>query len=286
MKRAQFLAGLVALPLAARAIPRPVRLSVIYPNLDGLGEGSLGYRVLRLALEKSGRAFQLALTPEPTTHVRARQQLMLGEIDVVDFGTSADFEHRFQALYFPIDRGLNGWRLFVIRDQSQARFASVRDLAGLRQFSLGQGHDWSDVAVLQAAGLKVQQAGSMQSLFRMLSAGRFDAVPLGLNEVQDLMLQARGDAAGCTVEGTLALTYPFARMLFVRRGNEMLRDALQVGLQRAFDDGSFAAQFHALPGNDEAALRERLSGRRILRLPNPTLSAEIARMPARYFFRP
>lgn len=285
MRRKQFLAGLAALPWAARAAA-PVRLSLVYPNLDGLGERSLGYQVLRLALEKSGRPFSLTLTTEPTTHVRARQQLLLGEIDVVDFGTSEDFEQRFQALYFPIDRGLNGWRLFIIQSRLQSRLAAVHDLAGLRRFTLGQGNDWSDVAVLQAAGFRVERAGSLVALFRMLAAGRFDALPLGLNEAYEMLGQVRSDAPDCVIDRQLALAYPFARMLFVRRGNELLHDTLRRGLQRAFDDGSFHALFHGLPGNAETSLRERLAGRRILRIDNPTLSAEVRRIPEHYFFRP
>ncbi len=292
MQRSRFLATAVAAgallslgqqrPAAAQGSP----MRVVYPNLDGLGPQAFGYRALQLALEKSGQAFQLMLGPGETNHARARKQLDSGGIDVVDFGTSPAFEQQYQALYFPVDRGLNGWRLFVIRASRASAFAAVTDLAGLRRLRAGQGSDWSDAALLEAAGLPVMRATTLNTLFRMLAAGRFDYLPLGLNEVYGLLEHAGSDARDCVVEPRLVLVYPFERLFFVRRGNEALRAVLQAGLTRAFEDGSFNALFAADPSNQTAMARAKLAERRALRIDNPTLSRAAREIPARYFITP
>jgi len=97
-----------------------------------------------------------------------------GDVDVIDFGSTPEYEQRFTAVYFPFDRGLNGWRLLVVRKTDRATFARARSMADLARFVAGQGQGWPDADILRGAGLRVETFPQLASLFRSLEAGRFD----------------------------------------------------------------------------------------------------------------
>jgi hypothetical protein len=74
----------------------------------------------------------------------------------------------------PIDKGLLGYRMFLVREADLPRFATVRTLDDLRKLRVGQGKDWIDVPILRKAGFPVVEGTSYPGLFAMLAAGRFD----------------------------------------------------------------------------------------------------------------
>ena len=84
--------------IAGAALASP--LSVTYPNLNGNGTANLGYRVLSLALSKTGEPYALYLHPLAVNDERARAMLVNGGIDVTDFAAAAHLENR---VVIPID---------------------------------------------------------------------------------------------------------------------------------------------------------------------------------------
>ncbi|WP_341676243.1 hypothetical protein [Niveibacterium sp. SC-1] len=266
--------------LAADTAP----LQVVYPNLNGNGTANLGYRVLKLALEKSGQAYDLSVDPRPANDERARLLLQAGEISTADFGSGADFEKRFAAIYFPIDQGLLGYRLFIIHRDDAPRFAQVQSLEDLQRFAAGQGLGWSNNQIMSAAGLEVVTGPTLESLFPMLEARRFDFLPLGLNEVYGFQEQYRKLAPSSLVETHLVLIYPFARLFYVRQGDTALRKAVEDGLRKAFDDSSFQHLLNNDPAIRAAVLQANLRSRVQIRIGNPTLTKAFRAIPPRYFF--
>ncbi|MDP1340920.1 hypothetical protein, partial [Klebsiella variicola] len=65
----------------------------------------------------------------------------------------------------PIDRGLMGWRLLLVRRSELAQWDQVRHLDDLRRRIAGQGHDWPDTAILRANGLQVGTSSVYEALF-------------------------------------------------------------------------------------------------------------------------
>ncbi|RBH45945.1 hypothetical protein C3F00_037375, partial [Pseudomonas sp. MWU13-2860] len=98
--------------------------------------------------------------------------------------TNRDYERRYLPVRIPIDRGLLGYRVLLIRAARQPEFAKVTTLAELRRFSIIQGEGWGDIAVLRRAGLKVETDSSYDGLFRMLDRGLGDAFSRGVTEVE------------------------------------------------------------------------------------------------------
>ena len=107
------------------------QLKVIYPNVNGEGMDSFGYSVLKLALEKSGREFELTLNTFDVNNARIRILIKQKKISISDFGTSVDFEQEFLPIYFPIDLGLNGWRIFLIHKKNRNKFRKISTLKDL-----------------------------------------------------------------------------------------------------------------------------------------------------------
>jgi len=286
MQRSRFLATVLAAGVAPWVRAEQAPLQFVYPNVNGLGEAGFGFRALGLALQKWGQPFELKLAGGPTNIPRSLRALERGEVHVMDLGTSLAFEQQFQPIHLPLDRGLSGWRLLLIRAGATARFATVDSLEDLAALHAGQGANWPDAALLRSAGLSVVAADSLELLFRLLQAGRFDYLPLGINEVHGFLQQYQALAPDVVIEPHLALVYPFARLFFVQRGDEARRAAIADGLGRAFEDGSFQAMFAADSVTQGALARARLAERRVLQIANPGLSAATRAIPVRYFIRP
>ena len=260
-------------------------LEVIYPRIEERAPDDYGYRVLELALAKSGEPYRLRLSTLKMNQERARAELKAGTISVVDFGTSEEYERTLLPVYFPVDRGLSGYRLFIIHRSQEAEFAGIQTLDALRHKVAGQGPGWADNEILGAAGIQVRTA-QFDELFRMVDAQRFDFYPLGMDEVYGFLARYRTSAPHSMVEEHVVLHYPFARLFFVQRNNVRLRDAILIVLKRAFSDGSFQ---HLLDSNElyRAGLaRAHLETRTIIEIDNPKMTARFRAIPTAYFYAP
>jgi len=275
-------AALSAAALHGARAAGPVK--IVYPNLNGSGKGQLGFQVLQLALTKAGQPFELEFLERPANPSAVLDFLRTGTIDIFDSGTSAAFEQEFLPIYLPIDRGLNGWRLFIVRKERAADFARVKGIEDLRRLTFGQGSGAPDIKVLEHAGLHVVTASTWPLLFPMLENGRFDAIPLGVNEVYGFLDRYRSTAPSATVESHVLLIYPFGRLFFVRRDRPDLRDRVERGLKAAFDDGSFQALFARQPSLVEALANADLKSRVAIRIGNPLMTGRFGQIPGKYFF--
>lgn len=238
----------------------------------------------------------LARAPGPTpdrfhwleTHMtqdRAFMQLRSNQrLDIYWSMTSQAREQCVQVIRIPLLKGLLGNRLLVIRPESASRFANVRTLDDLRRdFKLGQGHDWPDTTIQKAAGLNTVTSSTYDTLYSMLQAQRFDAIPLGVNEVDDEL--GKHTELNLMVEPNLALSYPAPVFFFVAPQKVELARRLETGLQRMISDGSFDAMFEKRWS--KTLLSKNMKNRRIFMLPNPLLSPETSEMLRRhpeYFF--
>ena len=235
--------------------------------------------VLRTALEKtrgSGGNFDLIERSELLNS--ARQLLEMrnpsGRINIFAKITTIELEKKFLPIRIPFDLGIRGYRVFLIRANNATRFADVKNVADLSAFSFGQGDAWTDVDVLQAAGLKVVKSGLYSSLFPMLSKGRFDAFPRAIDEAYTEIDERQFELPDLMVEQSLLLYYPMPRYFFVRRDpdGELLAKRIESGLESMIADGSLRALFEKHKG--ELINRSKLKSRHLLTLPNPLLPPE------------
>lgn len=235
--------------------------------------------LLRAALDKTRPRFgpfEMRQSGELMSAERVRQELLApqGRINLFTRTTSREMEKQFLPIRIPIDRGLIGYRIFLVREHDLPRFAAVRTLDDLRAFQAGLGKGWTDVPILAAAGFRVQEGTAYDGMFTMLTAGRFDFFSRSVDEALREYRERHAQHPGMAVEPTLLLHYPMARYFFVRRDAEgaQLARRITAGLEAMLADGSLHALFfsHKGPMIDQAGLRQR----RLLRLPNPDLPPE------------
>lgn len=223
--------------------------------------------LLEAALKKSGRPYKIKLFSLPMLQGRALLRLENREgIDVLSTMTSIERETRLRAIRIPIDKGMLGWRLLMIRSADAERFAAVRTLDELRQLVAGQGSDWPDAQILRANGFTVHGTSNYEALFNMLDKKRFDFFPRGATEIWREIELYR---PRLMVEPTIVLRYPSAIYFFVRKSDPALAADIEHGLQKMIADGSFDRLFQEHFGDMIA--RSNLKGRRIFDLHNPTI---------------
>jgi ABC-type amino acid transport substrate-binding protein len=256
---------------------------VLMPPLESGTDtrGNYPYMLLQLVLSKAGGNYEAGHADRVMLQGRALVQLEQNQgIDVVATMTSADREKRLLPIRIPLDKGLLGWRVFLVRSQDKDKFESVTSLDQLRRMRAGQGHDWPDAAILRANGMNVTVNSSYDALFQQLSAGRFDFFPRSANEV----IAEQRRHPGLEIEPRIALHYPAATYFFVNRNNTALAADIERGLRLAMQDGSFDRLFEATFSD---MLRQLDLGRRItLELDNPFLPDRTPLTEASYWYRP
>ena len=281
-----WLAIAVAWPVFAQAAPAsmPVQ-TVIYPRSESLVDARDDYPVelLALALRKSNKAYELA--PHPVFMLQVRQLVEVEQgkgLDVMWTMTSVDREKTLLPIRIPIDRGLLGWRLLLVRSQSLPKFAALTSPGQLKQLRAGQGFDWPDTAILKQAGFEVDESVRYGEIFLKLAGGRIDYFPRSVQEIWSELAQ-HGDAA-FAVEPSMALHYLAAMYFFVNRKNTALAADIERGLERALADGSFEALFQRHFGT--ALKRAALDKRRVLELANPLLPPETPLTSRQFWYQP
>jgi hypothetical protein len=268
---------LLALPLLMaglqlRAQPgEPVRV----PQHISMPDPQLAYvrRLVELALSRAGSKLEIRPVELDMAQGRSLIELAAGHSPVDVMWTVTDREREASGLLpvrIPIDRGLMGWRLLLVRRSELAQWQRVRGLDELRQRLAGQGHDWPDTTILRANGLQVGTSSGYDALFRMLAAGRVDYFPRSILEIDAEMAGDRHPALA--IAPRLMLYYPAAAYLFVSPTRPDLAEALRIGLEAAVADGSFQRLHREFYG---AVLKAHpVSPGQVLRLSNPLLPAE------------
>ncbi len=260
------------------------QLKVIYPNVNQLGKDAFGFAALKLALEHSGQEFDLSVYQGVTNNARLRKLMKQGWISISDFGTSKEYETELMPIYFPIDLGLNGWRIFLVHQDQASQFDHINNISQLATLTAGQGLGWADTQILERAGLPVIKAALINLLMKMTEHGRFDYFPLGANEAHSLLQANKPLAPSVIVEEKLLLIYPFGRLFFVSKNNQALHDAVKLGLERSFENGSFWALFKSHPSNQGLFNKANLHKRTQIVIDNPYLTDEFKKIPKKYFF--
>lgn len=266
---------------AAYAAP----IVVHYLRAESAADERVNYysELLDLCLAKSGKLYQL----EPTQfHIEQARGLQLIEanrgLDVIWTFTTSEREKKLMPIRIPIDRGLFGWRLFLIKESNQALFNTIKTAEQLAKLRAGQGHDWPDTEILQANHFLISGSTTYEGLFDMLARNHIQYFPRALMEIElELKSHPKHKLA---IESQLVLHYPTALYFFVNKQNTELASDLETGLRSAIEDGSFKKLFDR---HFSDTIREsNLSKRNIITINNPLLPLETPLSETRYWFSP
>lgn len=240
---------------------------VIVPSHNlGMGEQNRYINaLLALALEKTAPTdgpFTIEAYPEVSSLERHMLDLKNNiNIDVIWTGVNAQRLHDYRAVKIPLLKELNEYRVFLIRKDDETRFAKVKTLDDLRQFTAGSSPDWPSTHVLIKNQIPVVKVKNASLLFPMLKAKRFDYISRNLYEVwsEQQLLKDKG----FIIEPHLLLHDGVQLYFFFSKQDEGLAARVEKGLHMALADGSFDTLFLQSYGAKQGRA-EIESGRRVL----------------------
>jgi len=238
-----------------------------YPDL----KQSYFVDLLELALEASKTRYgDYKLEPVYIEVPYSRTSIMLQRnqlIDITWLMASTTLEKKLQAIYFPVIKGIMGYRIFIIHKDKQHFFSKDMPLAELQKIPLGQGVNWTDSAILLANNFSVVTA-NYDLLINMLKKERFTYFPRALHEPWLEITEEEN----LTVENHLLLKYPAPTYFYVSNNNKRLQQRLTFGLGKLLESGKFEQFFLTHKITSDILIRANVKKRTSFSLHNPLLS--------------
>ncbi|KZN32690.1 transporter substrate-binding domain-containing protein [Pseudoalteromonas luteoviolacea] len=196
--------------------------------------------LIKLALSYQKDVYKLRYVDNIPTQSRAIR--LLGKengIDIFWSVTNSRRENMARAVRVPIVKGLLGYRILVINKDNQAKFSNLNHISQLQKFHFGLRYDWPDHNIFVDNQLSVNEFKTFTGALNMLKSNRFDAIPISILELPDLVSRYQTYA-----EQNLLLYYPSAVYLFVEKSDQALFHALSNGMNQALQDGQFEKLFN------------------------------------------
>lgn len=240
--------------------------------------------LLKLALEKTGVRYEMRASSRVKYQSKALRQLRENlEVNVVWSMTDKQRESDLLPIRIPITKGLIGWRVLLSHKSKPFYEKEITSMEELLVYSPVQGVDWPDTKILQANGFNVLAAQNHVEAANLISRQQADFYPRSVIEVLPELSAENADPDVLLKPG-VALHYKTAMYFFVNKRNVTMARLLEVGLQRAIEDGSFDALFYEYHGEmlDKIALDERLH----FELENPLLPINTPVYDADYWYQP
>ena len=269
-------------------------LPVVLDRRLGQTETSFAYRLLQLVMERSGEPYAIGFSSEVFPQDEVMNALASGlqkedhnstGITVGAYGAGVQLNRRLRPIRIPISGGLLGLRAGWTNASQQPLLAEVRDLEDLRQLLLIQGLGWSDVEILDAAGLRTYTTAP-QYLFRLVENQRVQLFPRGIAELEGESQEVHRSGRGIVLDPHLLVTYPFAGFFYVSPANPRLAKAIETGFERAIADGSYQALVEEVIFTPWLRRHLKLRDRQVIHLRNPEAALALADVDPRHWIVP
>lgn len=233
-----------------------------------------GYEILDDALQHSVTRYgPYKIEPVATemSENRLRQEVLKGDLVnvMVHNADYRDLNEELTAIDIPLEKGLQGYRVGLIRATDQGRINQVRDIGSFRQLQIGAGEQWSDVKVYRENGILPVTAKSYESLMQMLEHGRFDLFPRAATGILAEYDNFKGKYPSLGIDQHLLLYWPSAKYIYVSKSAPRLAERIRYGLEEMQKDGSFDRRFEEYASQVIAELD--FPHRTVIELENPLL---------------
>jgi hypothetical protein len=174
----------------------------------------------------------------------------------------------------PLTKGLLGFRLLLVTDESLTKFAQIKQPQQLQQLSIGIPETWADAELFRHNRYKVIEQGTLNDLFLLLKNGTFDYVALGVNEIEEIFKHRVIPMGGMSIEPSLMFYYPFPLVFYVNPHQPALAKRIDKGLKLIVASGEHETLFSQHHG--DVAKRLNLRNRQRFTLTNPMLPQNMA----------
>jgi ABC-type amino acid transport substrate-binding protein len=241
--------------------------------------------VMKLALSHVGEKSFVYQPVHVADTIRAQfNNVNPKDVDIFWLFSNSQLEEQLLPIRIPIDKGLLGYKVLLIREGDQARFDKISTVGDLKKITIGQRLWWPEVELLRANGFTVYTPSKFDSLMYMLDGGRFDAFPRWLFEPYSDISKHKN--LNLTVEKKILLSYVLPYYFFVASGNKVLASDIETGLNRAIQDGTFDNLFLNSVLVDKFKNKIDTKSRQIFTLDNPLIPKGVPTNNFRYWFDP
>lgn len=242
--------------------------TIVHNNVSEEKE-KLVLSVLKTALKQVEPDIQFQAYSEQLPDTRAEEAMKAGTLSVIWASSTPEREEALWGVRIPAIKGLLGYRIFIIRPESQAKFDQVETLDDLLRLTAGQGRYWGDTKILKDAGIDVVTANKYESLIHMVDGQRFDYYPRAIHE--PFVELSNNPELNLTIEKNLLLVYPLTMNFYVTKDNTEMHELVRRGLELATENGELDKMFYSHPMVKSALEASRYKERRIIRIGNTDL---------------
>jgi hypothetical protein len=199
-------------------------------------------------------------------------------IDAFVSGTDSEKETDLLPIFIPLERGLLGFRACMIKPKNQPLFTKIQQTRQFQenQLYVGLGSAWPDRDIMLDNGFIIKHANNRPELIQMLTDNEMQCFSRSMMEIDDELRAHKEFSA----EKRLAFIYPFADILYMRKGAKQLHEALEHGLKLAIQDRSYFELFDHYYSN--SLQKYEFYFRKILVLENKRISPQAREAINRY----
>ncbi|WP_052692101.1 type 2 periplasmic-binding domain-containing protein [Teredinibacter purpureus] len=179
-----------------------------------------------------------------------RGRRVVAEGRVVNFFTNPlparklEIDRELSVIHTPVMHGLLGYRVLIVRKDNLEKFKRIENYSDLQKFKAGQVNFWADVPVYEENGLPLVLSSSFESLFFMLSRGRFDYIPLSVGEARQTLEEISTQYDNLVIVPDIVIYYPFPVFFQASKHYPELTVRLRKGMQIAQSDGTLDKLFN------------------------------------------
>lgn len=264
-------------------------LRIPAPRSDLDTSSSYHIELLQMALARAadGRELPALQVTMPMEQGRAAHELALGRsIDIFWMGVDKKRSSMLHKIPIPLERGLIGYRQFIVHKKRLAEFEQIKSVKELGQFKACQGAQWPDADILRDADLPVVTSTGYEQLFKQVAAGRCDYFPRGFHEIKIEMAKRAVAYPELAIADSLILHYPYGIYFFVKKDNKQLADWIERGLQQLIDDGELIRHMQTHQHTSRAFPLATARHRHLISIPNEEFPAGQDTSNERYWFQP
>ncbi|MFD2206734.1 hypothetical protein [Kiloniella antarctica] len=232
--------------------------------------------------EKEYGSSELKVSVENLTQKRSLHFVEIGkEIDLDWAGTNKERERTLRAIRIPLNLGLLGYRLLVIKKGRRTEFDQITTPQQLKKLIACQGQHWPDSDILEDNGYTVDRTIRFEFMWTMIDKKRCDYFPRAISE-------GYGETEHFGTNKFLAydkllLAYRFPMYFFVNKKDEQLALRFEKGLETMLNDGSLLQLMKEHPATRSAFPLTQYQNSRIFFMQNNFLTPETLNLPNKYW---
>lgn len=230
--------------------------------------------VFELALKKTVTMYgdyQLNVLPRLGVNQRAIVDIKKQRYEnyFVMYSASNTLITGMKAVSFPIDLGINSYRVAFVSKETKKQLEDIDDLSQLTNLTVVQKIGWLDTPILKEAGFTIFEASHFLGMFKMVSNNHINLLFRGTGKVIKDLKHNEG-IKNLYLDEKFAIYYPLPKFFFTNHDNKLAAKRVYTGLLMAYRDGSLQKIWHKYFSDSLA--RVRLSSRKIFKLENPFIS--------------